>query len=701
MANYLDKLNEQQKKAVLETKGPVFVIAGPGTGKTRVLTTHMAYLVENKISPNNILAVTFTNKAARDMNNRVINLIGITIYMPYTCTFHSFCMRFLKRHIEVLNNGLNKDFSVCDEKDSKKLIKEVLKECELEDKFPDVKNTHNKIVIIKTGNYDSFYIDEEDIFTVLEKYKEKLIQNNLCDFDDLILYTREILEKNQKIRSHYQNKFKHILVDEFQDTDKNQYEIIKLLSNEEKNIFVVGDPDQSIYSFRGACFENNINFIKEYKPKIMILDLNYRSTNYILDCANRLIEHNENPYYGYDGIETKNLHSNLGNGLKPFIINFEEGYEEADFIINEIIELNLNKNIPYNQIAVLYRSSFLSRLIEEKCMQNSIPYFVYGGKSFFERREIKDIIAYLRIVISSKSDFYLQRIINVPKRKIGEKTVAKLSNQAKFKNKNMFDTIPDFKGSAIIKENLNKFYKVICDIKKDLNEDKLNAYDLFLRIIRDTNYEDYIKAEDIIDRTRLENIYEFGSMLKKRELLYDGTTKEKITKMLDEISLMTDVDKNISDGDKVILATYHQVKGLEYDTVFMMAMEEENFPAYLSLEEGNINEERRVCYMGISRAKKRLYLTHSNRRYKYGENKFFEPSTFLKEIKPLNESKKINIEKVNKSYNLGDKVYHKQFGEGVIVSINEDVLTIGFNHNYGIKKIILNHPSLKKISNIN
>lgn len=697
----LENLNYEQRQAVKYNDGPLFIIAGAGTGKTMTLTSKVAYLIASGVAPQRILTLTFTNKAAREMKARIIEFVGPYANMKWISTFHSFGLKFLREHIDVLENGLDKSFVVIDEEDTKKIVRDSIRELGIDEKTFPSSETYNQISSLKVG-YEKFYMKSDDLQRLLMKYQQYLRENNLCDFDDLLIYTREILQKEKTIREYYQKHFEYILVDEFQDTDHLQYDILKLLSGDlhKKKICVVGDPDQSIYSFRGARYKNNQDFKDDYNAKTITLSKNYRSTNYILKIANKLI--NENTVR-YPDSEDKYLESDLGNGYSPVFRNFRRDTDEIVYVAEKINELTQFDGYKPNEIAILYRSNYLSRSFEEAFVRYQIPYVVYGGISFFQRREVKDILAYVQLVMNHSQDFFLKRIINVPKRKIGNITVQRLEEYAKYIGEPMFDAINSFDVAAGTKRELERFHKIINDFTESINKN-IDLSDFIDLILNQSGYKEMLLAEGDEGIDRIHNILELRGIFKRGEFLYDGDTREKLTQILDEISLMTDVDKNVASEDKVILSNYHQVKGLEFQAVFMVAMEEDIFPnANAIYSKGGLEEERRIAYVGITRAKRHLFLTHSESRYRFGRMEYNKPSRFYQEtIGTFGRLKTSymtggSIEyEAGSSFSIGDKVDHQIFGLGKIVAIEGEVAVIAFSAEHGIKKIILGHPSLKK-----
>lgn len=692
---FLEFLNYEQKEAVKYNDGPLFIVAGAGTGKTMTITAKMAYLIANKVEPSRILTLTFTNKAAREMRERIYDMVGPSAHMSWISTFHAFGLRFLRRHISVLENGLDEAFTVIDEEDSKKIIRDIIKSLDIDEKLFPSSNLYNQVSALKVG-YERFYIKSDDLVKVLDAYQKHLIDNNLTDFDDLILYTLQILQTEKSIREYYQKNFEYILVDEFQDTDHIQYTILKLLTNQDKKICAVGDPDQSIYSFRGARYENNQEFVTDFKAKVITLSKNYRSTNNILKSANNLITENT---YRYPDYSEKYLQSDLGAGEVPTFRKFRRDIDEVMFVSEKIKELIAFNDYKPNQIAVLYRSNYLSRIFEEMFVRYQIPYVIYGGLSFFQRREVKDILAYIRLAHNLNSNFFLKRIINVPKRKIGDVTVSKLEEHAKEEQLSMFKSIPSFEIAPATKKEMDNFYNMINLFKVAIDED-IDLSDLIDMILKTSGYRDMLLAEGEEGIDRIQNVLELKAIFKRGEFLYEGSTRQKLTKILDEISLMTDVDKNVASVDKVILSTYHQVKGLEFKAVFMVAMEENIFPNANSIDStSGLEEERRIAYVGITRAQRHLFLTNASSRYRYGRPEYNTPSRFYDEAMPTRRERFIQDIVSGKEmtyYEVGDKVEHQVFGDGIIVQIDGDVATIAFQSDHGIKKIILGHPSLKK-----
>lgn len=684
---FLQTLNQQQFNAVTHEVGPVFVVAGAGTGKTRTLTMRIAYLIEQQHDPERILAVTFTNKAAREMKERVVNLVGPSGIGVWMYTFHAFGLQILRRHIAMLPYGYRPNFSVIDEDDGKKIIKESIKALNLEAKDFSVKSLKNMISRYKTKRIEAFEFNEEEMIYL--EYQRRLRDEQLLDFDDLILYTQELLKTQQDLREYYQMYFEHILVDEFQDTDVIQYDILKMLGIKHKHVFVVGDPDQSIYAFRGSFYGNNQKFIQDFKADKVVLDQNYRSTNKILDAANRLINHNQNRP------AAKNLVSELGPGQEVIYFNAPNDYRETFYVINEIERLQ-SEGYPLHEIAILYRNNALSRLFEDALIKQGIPYTIYGGLSFYERKEIKDALAYVRVVLDPIQSFYLKRIINTPRRGIGNVSIQKLETYAREHGLSLFDAIDEAPITGKSKQAFIDFKKSIEVMQQEIDQAK-HLDDVLNTVLSLSGYVDMLKEDkDETSDDRILNLRELVSVFKRSETFYEGSLQQKLSQLLDQIALYTELDKSQNQEDAVILSTIHQVKGLEFRAVFMVVMEESVFPSEFStMMPSEMEEERRVCYVGMTRAKRRLYMTSSRQRMIYGQMKMNFTSRFLKETKATFRDE--TDEDMSSSYlSKGDKVIHNIFGEGVVVSMDEDIATIAFPMPHGIRKILESHPGLKK-----
>ena len=708
----LDGLNQAQKEAVMSTDGPVMVMAGAGSGKTRVLTNRIAYILENKpIPPSSILAVTFTNKAAREMKERIERLIDINTKYMWISTFHSFCARLLRLEIDSLP-PFNSKFNILDEEDSLKIVKEIMKANDIDDYKPkEIRNLISKgknFTNYKTGipHLDSIYHKVEKL------YQARLMADNLLDFDDLIIKTIELFKKNPSILEKYQYKFQYILVDEFQDTNDLQYKLIYMLGIRHHNIFVVGDDFQSIYSFRGANIANIKKFRDDFiEHKLILLEENYRSTTQILDLANRVIEKNPNQI-------KKVMFSQNTNGQLPFYYQANSAYGEVMFVVDKIRELHMAGD-NYKDFAIMYRANYISRSFEEMLVRYQIPYKIYGGLSFFSRKEIKDMIAYLKIIIDSKDNFSFRRIINEPRRKIGPSLLEKLQNEAMLNGVSLFEAIPNYKGTGQGALALRQFYEMINSIRAELNNIPLkNIIDVLLD---ETGYKQMLKEEDD-ENDRLSNVLEFKTVLKETDEVEDGDNFDKLSKLLYDLSLRTDTDDDDMENDDCVrLTTYHQAKGLEFKNVFMVAMEEGIFPSNYHHDDLDLEEERRICYVGITRAKRKLYLTCAQSRFLFGSESYMQPSRYINEmgkelfkniskkyqgfeysqpkttLKIVEEEKKEVKETISINFKIGDKINHKIFGDGLVVGVDGDVINVAFKMPTGIKKLKGNHPSIIKL----
>lgn len=688
----LDGLNKEQLTAVKHIDGPILVMAGAGSGKTKVLTTRIAYLISKGVDPESILAITFTNKAANEMKNRVTSLIGDKAKYMQISTFHSFGLTILKRYYEYVN--LNRNFTIIDSDDANSLIKKLVKDEGYDPKHYNPKTIRNKISSAKNelmdpDELDKFTCNELDsvVVSIYRKYQERLLANNSVDFDDLLLLPIKIFKANPEILKMYQELYKYILIDEYQDTNQVQYILTKMLSAKYKNICVVGDQDQSIYGFRGSNYRNILNFEKDYKDALVImLEQNYRSTKNILSAANDIISYNKNR-------KDKNLWTSNEIGDKITYKRCMDERDEANFIISKISNL-LSSGVPNSSIAVLYRTNALSRNIEEAMLGANIPYKVVGSFYFYNRREIKDLICYLRLIYNNKDDNSLTRIINVPKRKIGLKTIEKINLKAKENNISMFEAIDSSKEL--------EFKNLILDLIKD--SENMSLTELVDCILDKTGIRAELEKENTIESiARLENLEEFKSITVNFESRFGIVSLEDF---LNEISLVSDIEEAKDKKDVVTLMTVHAAKGLEFDYIFLAGMEEGIFPHNRSLaSDDELEEERRLCYVAVTRAKKKLFITSTVRRMLYGLDMQSPKSRFISEIsdeyidaeKVKNSKKaKATIDK-NATYNLGEKINHIEFGEGVIVGIDKNILTIAFKFPHGIKKLIKGHSSIKKI----
>ena len=696
----LSGLNKEQIKAVKHIDGPMLVLAGAGSGKTKVLTNRIAYLIENGVSIDNILAITFTNKAAKEMKDRVMKLIGMDAKSIQISTFHSLGLRIIKENYSRL--GYKSNFIILDSDDSLTVIKKIMKDMNLNPKFYNPRDIRNKISSAKnellTPTEFAKMEFDQNVISVFKKYNNKLLINNSVDFDDLLALPIKLFKENPEVLKYYQDKYKYVLIDEYQDTNQAQYIFTKMLCNNHKNIFVVGDNDQAIYAFRGANYKNILNFEKDYpNAKVVLLEENYRSTQNILNAANSVIKHNKMR-------KDKNLWCNNDIGDKVKYIKVDTDKDECEYVSNKIKELHDEYNVNYEDIAVLYRTNAQSRLIEEEMLKKGISYRIVGSFYFYNRKEIKDLICYLRLIANPLDDVSLLRVINTPKRGIGTKTIENLTNEANANNASLFDSIKS--GKEL------EFKKLILSMQE--KSESLTLTEMVDLILDDSGIKEELKNnKDLESDIRLENLEEFKSITKEYEEEYGIIS---ITDFLNEISLVSDIADHQDSNDKVSLMTIHSVKGLEFDNVFIVGMEEGLFPHYNAINEGTvaaIEEERRLCYVAITRAKKRLWMLNAKKRMLYGNTQLNMPSRFMDEIDSqyldiennksniINTAKKIikgNMFRTEDvSYQVGDHVKHTEFGEGVVVAVDKSLITIAFPHPYGIKKMMAKHKSITKI----
>ena len=693
----IEALNERQKEAVITTEGPVLVIAGAGSGKTKVLTTRIAYLIKNKnISSDNILAITFTNKAAKEMKDRVSNILNQNVRRMHISTFHSFGVEILKKYGYLIN--VDKNFTILDSDDSLKVIKIIVEDMNLTKTISpkhikDVISSYkNKLILPEEAEKNTFTFEEKQIVDIYNKYQRKLANSNSVDFDDLLLMPYLILDKNINVLEALQEQYKYILIDEYQDTNDAQYFLVKMLSKKYQNLFVVGDSDQSIYSFRGANYKNILNFTKDFpNAKVIKLEQNYRSTNNILNIANNVIKNNIERSH-------KDLWSSLGEGedVKFFHVNTEE--DEVNYVISEIKKISSKYN--YDEIAVIYRTNAQSRLFEQLFINNAIPFKLVGSFGFFNKKEIKDLIAYLKLINNPKDDISFLRIVNYPTRGIGNKTIENLQKEADSLNLSLYDSIKEEDKKLIIFKNLME------ELKK--SSKTMSLKNLVEEICDKTKIiEDIKKDNDLESSIREENIKEFITYVDN----FEKDNESNLGEFLENLILFSDKE-NSEDADdkKVNLMTVHAVKGLEFKVVFVVGLEESLFPYQLSLENvKDIEEERRLYYVAVTRAKEKLYLLAAKRRYAFAKVSYNPLSRFvyesninlIKEKSSWNMPFKIEKEefystKETTDYNVDDLVYHEIFGKGKIIEIHDDVLVIAFSYKYGIKKLLKNHKKLAK-----
>ncbi len=698
----LDNLNDKQKEAVLYNDGPLLIIAGAGAGKTKTLTSKIAYIIDEHLAtPYNILAITFTNKAAKEMRDRLYLLIGDEARKLQVSTFHSFGLKLLRENYELL--GYDRNFVIMDSDDSLTVVKKIIKDLDYDPKVYNPKAIRNKISsckneLISAKAYERYAVSdyEQVIQKVYEKYEKKLQQNNSVDFDDLLILPIKLFREHQDVLEKYQNLYQYVLIDEYQDTNQAQYILTKMISEKNRRITCVGDDSQSIYSFRGANYKNILNFENDYKDaKTILLEQNYRSTGNILDAANQVIKNNRDR-------KDKNLWTNKGPGEKIKYYRAYNERDEAQYVIRKIKEL-VNRNVEYKDIAVLYRTNAQSRVVEEEMLKENLPYRVIGSFYFYSRKEIKDLIAYLRLIHNSKDNVSLLRVINTPKRGIGLKTIENLTTKADTEGISIYDAIESGK-ELDFKKTIEKL--------KNVAED-LTLTELIDKVLDASGMKKELESEQTLEaEVRLENLEEFKSITKAFE------EKEGLISLEDfllEISLVSDVEEYKDDPNRISLMTVHSVKGLEFDHVFVIGMEEGLFPHMNSLMENvALEEERRLCYVAITRARDDLHLVNARRRTLFGKEQVNPVSRFISEINPdlLETNVKDEIPKKEEKidtkemfreedvdYKVGDFVYHETFGTGKVVEVTNTLVSVAFKHPHGIKKLMKNHKKLSKINN--
>ena len=739
-----DTLNDKQKEAVLHTEGPLLILAGAGSGKTRVLTHRIAYLIDQcGVNPWNILAITFTNKAAGEMRERVDNLVGFGAESIWVSTFHSMCVRILRRHIQLL--GYDTNFTIYDADDQKTLMKDVCKLLQIDTKIYKERNlmaaiSHAKNELVSP---EQFRLEaggdfgQRKIAEVYEEYEKQLRANNALDFDDLLVKCVQLFQTQRDVLEYYQNRFRYIMVDEYQDTNTVQFELVRLLASGSRNLCVVGDDDQSIYKFRGANIKNILNFEKVFEDaKVIKLEQNYRSTGNILNAANAVISHNV-------GRKDKTLWTDNEEGGKINFRQFDTAYDEAEYIVGDIKERVNKGEYAYNDNAILYRTNAQSRLFEEKFVTANIPYKIVGGINFYARKEIKDLLAYLKTVDNGKDDLAVRRIINVPKRGIGLTSINRVQEYALSREIGFYDAL---RGADLIPgigrgvSKLESFVALIEHFKADAEE--MTISDLMKEIIDETGYVESLKDEGEIEaEARIENIDEFLSKIAAYEENCDDMNEPAmLSGFLEEVALVADIDSLDEDKDYVVLMTLHSAKGLEFPNVYLAGMEDGIFPSYMTItadDPSEVEEERRLCYVGITRAEKELTMTCARRRMVRGETQFNKMSRFMKEVpmyllstgavfeKEKKEEPKANsylqAKQAFKSkafatsapakqfgspsnkgidYGVGDRVRHMKFGDGTVTNIvqggRDFEVTVDFDA-AGTKKMFAMFAKLKKI----
>ena len=717
--NEYDKLNEPQRKAVFHTDGPLLILAGAGSGKTRVLTHRIAYLIEEKgVNPWNILAITFTNKAAGEMRQRVDSLVGFGSESIWVSTFHSACVRILRRFIDRL--GYDNSFTIYDTDDQKTLMKEVCRRTGIDTKVYKERNLLSAISSAKNEMImpEEFELNaggdfaKQKIAKVYREYEASLKGNNALDFDDLLVKTVQLLQTQPDVLENFQERFRYIMVDEYQDTNTVQFQLVSLLAGKYRNLCVVGDDDQSIYKFRGANIRNILDFEKEFPDACVIkLEQNYRSTGNILEAANRVIRNNR-------GRKDKTLWTDRGEGEKIHVRQFDTAYDEAEYVAEDI-KKSTEDGASYNDNAVLYRTNAQSRLFEEKFIAMNIPYKIVGGINFYARREIKDILAYLKTIDNGRDDIAVRRIINIPKRGIGATTISRIQESAAQRGIGFYEALqaPDLiPGVGRSAAKLESFAALIEYFRSRTEQESLT--DLMTEIIEKTGYIENLEAEDKEDaEARIQNIDELVSKAAAyEEECLDRDERPTLSGFLEEVALVADIDSLDEDQDYVVLMTLHSAKGLEFPRVYLAGMEDGLFPSYMTItsdDNEDLEEERRLCYVGITRAEEVLTLTCARRRMVRGETQYNKISRFMKEIptelidtgnRKMEEGQEIPVQNTYAharqafraqpfsaqpfsglqkgsqltagkggalSYGVGDRVRHVKFGEGTVTGIKE------------------------------
>lgn len=736
-------LNPQQAEAVINTEGPMLIMAGAGSGKTKVLTCRVANLLQKGVRPYRILAITFTNKAAAEMRERVNNMSGPAAKDVWLFTFHAFCARFLRMEIDKLP-GYGGNFAIYDTADSQNLIKQILKEMNLDDKRFQPSGILSRISNAKNALQDAaafarqagdFY--EQKVADIYSRYEQKLQLNNALDFDDLLMLSIKLLQENKEVREKYQDRFYYLLVDEYQDTNHAQYLLTKFLAAKHRNICVVGDADQSIYGWRGADIQNILDFEKDYPDaKVIKLEQNYRSTQIILDAANAVIENNT-------GRKPKNLWTENKSGADIIYFQAVDERDEARFVIEQLQNLQRTENKKLGDMAILYRTNTQSRIFEEMLIKSGISYNMVGGLKFYERKEIKDIIAYLRVIFNPADSLSLLRIINVPKRGIGDASLTKIQAYAAANNVSLFEAVSNAAAidglSSRFVSKLDDLAGIIFELMNLANEAPVE--DLIDRVLRDTGYLEELENERTPQaQSRIDNLHELISVAQE---FAASEEENNLENFLAHVALVSDIDDTELGEDAITLMTLHSSKGLEFPVVFLVGMEEGLFPhARTLMDETEIEEERRLCYVGITRAKEKLFLSSTKMRTIYGNTVTYPPSRFLQEIparlvKTIKRQERFsaleNFKQVSEKYsarpqkpastfnphsfmpqkpaaaaggtagtrfNTGDRVSHSKWGEGMVVSVKDSPdgqeVKVAFA-GAGVRSLLTKYAVLKKL----
>lgn len=741
MTDTMQGLNKEQLDAVQTINGPMLILAGAGSGKTKVLTCRIAHLLQQGVRPYRILAITFTNKAAAEMRERVDRMAGAAARDVWLFTFHAFCTRLLRYELENLNGYAN-NFAIYDTSDSKNLIKQVLKEMNLDEKrFPlpaiisNISNAKNALLLPDAYAREASGYYEQQVAKIYDAYQKKLQANNAVDFDDLLLLALRLLQENPAVREKYQRKFDYLMVDEYQDTNHAQYLLTKLLAAGHRNICVVGDADQSIYGWRGADIQNILDFEKDYPDaKLVKLEQNYRSTQVILDAANAVIDNNS-------GRKPKNLWTANGNGSEIVYYQANDERDEARYVIENMQKLQLNEGAKLGDMAVLYRTNAQSRVFEEMLIKSGIAYTMVGGTKFYERKEIKDALAYLRLLYNPHDSLSLLRIINVPRRGIGDATLARLQEYANASGQTLFEVVTN---AADVPGLASRFANKLDELSELLFELMGEAADVPVKQLLDdvllkTGYlEELQSSKDPQDESRVENLKEMLSVTEEFAVKCERNGEEPtLENFLADVALVADIDDAELGEEAVTLMTLHSAKGLEFPDVFLVGMEEGIFPHSRTLMNDNeIEEERRLCYVGITRAEKHLFLSNARTRTIYGRTQYYTPSRFLQEV-PRNlvhvikrpvvqrpamtsqvykptakenanwfEQHKANFfpressAAAGCSFHVGDKVMHKKWGAGTIVTAKAaddgQEVTVAFAGG-GIRSLLTKYAKLEKL----
>tara|TARA_B100000945_G_scaffold145651_1_gene116636 strand:- start:1212 stop:3404 length:2193 start_codon:yes stop_codon:yes gene_type:complete len=729
LINALNNLNENQNEAVKHIDGPALIIAGPGSGKTRVITSRIAWLVQNNISIHQIAALTFTNKAASEMKERIFKILDSNPvkYLPNIGTFHSFCAYLLRENSELLT--VDKNFLIYDNYDQISVIKRVLNDLNLDVKIykPQmilglISKSKSQLETVEEFGKNISTAFNKNVYEIYKNYQEKLTQSNAMDFDDLLVNAYFLLKTNINLLLSYNEKYKYLMIDEFQDTNFVQYKIARLLSNEHKNIFVVGDPDQSIYSWRNADITNILNFKTDYpNTNVIYLNQNYRSSQNIIDASQSVISENQNKY------DRKIFSAQNSEGNLIVTVESYDEIEEAEKIAGEVHKIIKSNEIKLSDIAVMYRTNAQSRAFEQVFSLNQIPFQLVGGTRFYQRQEIKDLLAYIRLILNSNDDSSFLRVINIPTRGIGKSTVDKITQNAYMNSLSCLESAKSLANNQSNNEinlstgpskNINMFLDILNNLQ--IKSENSEIDELIAEIIQTTKYRDYIISNLSNPEERLENIEELISSITNFDAI---DPKNKINEFLESVSLINDVDSIQDDTERLTLITLHQSKGLEYDTVFLTGLEDGTLPHILSFDNDmEMEEERRLLYVGITRAKQRLYLSRVFKRGGWGKSEVKSPSRFLYDIpdslvvghnvnKPDKNSPKSSFKRYSNikntdvkkkpEINAGEKVKHPTYGEGIVISAvnsTDDIeLTIAFDQNKGIKKFLYSMSGIIKI----